>query len=183
MGRKPGSKNKPKEGDALDALDEDFEGDETGSEEAAAAPEETGDAPEVKGAMSRKEYERLKKEGKAGKPKEPEIKLMDSYMRNKKGEVMKDEDGDEMTYAPGFIKQIGFVNENGVRFPVGLKYEGGHIGTFGNVILNRCPKCGHQQSIDDARTGKCSNERVGGMKKVCGFDKVAELEEFTLDDI
>lgn len=169
----------PKE-DALTELDEGFEdgGDEKAASEPAAEEEA---APPV---MTKKQYEKLKAEGKVGKPKEPEIKPMDSAIRDKKGKIMKDADGDDMFYAPGFIKQVGFVNENGVRFPPGYKFDGGFVGTFGNVVLNRCPKCGHQQTVDEARTGKCGNERgPDGKKKICGFDMVEQLEEIDLDFI
>lgn len=160
--------------------EENEEGGDEPAETAPAAEEEEAPPP----VMTRKQYEKLKAEGKAGKPQAPEVTPMDSLIRDKKGKVLKDVDGDDMLYAPGFLKQVGFVNENGVRFPPGFKFDGGFVGSFGNVVLNRCPKCGHQQTVDEARTGKCGNERApDGKKKICGFDMVGELEKVDLDEI
>lgn len=112
----------------------------------------------------------LKEAGKAKKPVGPLVKPTDDLIRKKNGEPFLDEDGEEMRYAPGFHnKGVGFVNESGVRFPPGYKFRGGFIGSFGNVIMNRCPECGYQNSIDDARTGKCGNQK-------CGYDAVSKLE-------
>ena len=164
--------------DALDGFDDDKE------PEKSAAPliplEEQ--EPEVK---TRKQADLEVKEV-AKKIKKVEgitVKLMDDFVRSKKGEIRKDEDGDEMRYAAGFHKGVGFVNANGVRFPVGYKFKGGLVGTFGNVILNRCPKCFHSQSVDSARSGKCDNMRAGPEKQICGYDQVREMEEFTTKEI
>jgi hypothetical protein len=78
---------------------------------------------------------------------------------------------------PGAHKQIGFVTSSGILFPVGFKFKGGHISSKGSVVLNLCPKCGHHQYPSQAVKGFC--EKVHE-KKGCGFDMMAELEEFQL---
>lgn len=97
----------------------------------------------------------------------------DDYVRDKKGNIRLDEDKDKMRYAPGFHKSVGFVSENGVLFPVGFEFPGGFVGSFGNVILNRCPKCKHHQSIDAARSGRCEAQD-------CGYNAFEDLEEVSL---
>lgn len=162
--------------DELDGFDEPEEKKET-------APEPVVESePEVK---TRKDYEKDKKEGKKGgrKTESAPIVLMDDFIRTKNGEIRKDEDKDDMRYSPGFHPNVGFVNENGVRFPVGWKFKGGFIGTFGTVVLNHCPKCHSRQGIDAARSGKCENEKAGPDKTRCGFDQVRELEEIDTDQI
>ncbi len=145
-------------------------------EEPAAplAPVEEAE-PEVK---TRKQADVQAKQGRKKTPEVVVVKPTDDFIRDKKGNIRKDEDGDDMRYAPGFHAQVGFVNEAGVRFPVHFKFKGGHIGTWGSVILNRCPKCHHSQSVDAAISGKCENTRSGPDKTVCGFDMVRELEEY-----
>lgn len=165
--------------DALDGFD-----DEVAPKEEMAQPAVPAEEPEPE-VKTRKMVEKEAKEGpKKAKEKEgAPIKPTDDFVRNKKGEIRKDEDGDDMRYAPGFHKGAGFVNSNGVRFPPGYKFKGGFIGTFGNVILNRCPKCFHHQGVDSSRTGKCDNMRAGEEKIPCRYDQVRELEEYTTNDI
>jgi hypothetical protein len=98
------------------------------------------------------------------------VKPTDAFVRDAKGAVRKDADGDDMILAAGYHKGFGFVNENGVRFPPGFKFPGGHVGTRGNVVLNRCPKCGNHNSIDEALLGVCANSK-------CGYSVLEELEE------
>ena len=149
-------------------------------EPVAAAPEADEPEPEVR---TRKSVEVETRKDQAAKKSPAKVTPTDDYVRDKKGEIRKDEDGDDMRYAAGFHRGAGFVNDAGVRFPPGYKFQGGHIGTFGNVILNRCPKCGHHQPIDAAREGRCENLRAGVNRQPCGFDMVRELEAITLDDI
>ncbi len=111
-----------------------------------------------------------------------EVKPTLDFVLDKKGVIRVDEEGDKMRFAPGFHKSVGFVNENGVLFPVGYKYRGGHVGSFGNVVLNRCPKCGNHQSIDEALSGACGNLRAGPDRTACGFNQVHELEQYTPKD-
>lgn len=77
----------------------------------------------------------------------------------------------------GAHKQKGYVTKSGILFPVGFKFKGGHISSKGNVVLNTCPKCGHQQYPAQAVKGFCEklNEKTG-----CGFDKTEELEHYQL---
>lgn len=153
-----------------DALGEEFVQEAPSAE---AEPEE----PKVrtrKQAEAEAETEAAGGSKKGKKPASSAIKPTDDLVRNKNGEVRKDEDGDEMRYAPGFHSGAGYVNENGVRFPPGYKAHGAFVGTFGNVIMNRCPQCGHQQSIDESRTGICGNQK-------CRYDAVAKFEEYELD--
>lgn len=91
---------------------------------------------------------------------------------DKKGAVRKDADGEDMRYAAGEHPVVGFVTESGVLFPNGYRFKGGHIAN-GTVVLNRCPKCGHHQGIDDAISGICGNQK-------CRFSQHHELEEYTL---
>lgn len=74
---------------------------------------------------------------------------------------------------PGAHKTIGYVTRSGLLFPVGFKFKGGHISSKGSVVLNICPKCGHQQYPNQAVKGFC--ERVHD-KKGCGFNMIEELE-------
>jgi len=106
------------------------------------------------------------------KKEAPAIKPLSDFILDKKGEIRKDADGDEMRYAAGEHYLVGFVNESGVLFPNGYKFPGGHV-TNGNVVLNRCPKCGHSQNVDDALSGICGNQR-------CKFSKHDDLENFSL---
>lgn len=170
-------------------LDESFGDESEGAEdkpgegvEAKSEPakEEEPAEPEVR---TRKHAAVETRKDAAAKKAPLKVVPTDDYVRDRKGNVRVDEDGDKMRYAAGFHRQVGFVNENGVRFPPGYKFKGGHVGTFGNVILNRCPRCGHQQSVDEAREGRCGNLRAGVERRPCGYDQVAELEEITLDDV
>ena len=127
--------------------------------------------------MTRKEADRQKAEAeksKKDKKAKPKVVPTDDFIRDKKGNIRKDADGDEMRYAPGFHKQIGFVSEAGVLFPVHYQFQGGFVGSFGNVILHRCPSCGHRQNIDEARTGVCHNNE-------CRFSQLEALEQVELD--
>lgn len=162
--------------DALDGFSDEAE--EAKEELKAEAEPEVEQEPEFK---TRKQ---AAAEAKIGRKKPAEaasnVKPTDDFIRDKNGKIKKDEEGDEMRYAAGFHKGVGFVNDAGVRFPVGYRFKGGFIGSFGNVILNRCPKCFHYQSIDAARSGKCDNGRAGPDKQPCGFDMVRELEDFEI---
>lgn len=123
--------------------------------------------------MTRKQAERLAEEEKKAKKEKAAVKIVpiDDFMRDKKGKIMTDEDGDKMRHPPGHHKGLGFVTEAGVLFPVHYPFQGGFIGTFGNVILKKCPECRHSNSVDDCRVGICGK---------CGFNKVAELEAYEL---
>lgn len=149
---------------------EPVEADEEVVEESAIgqAVDEEGPAPKTRKQAEAEASQAHKTAAKAKAA--PKVEPTDDFVRKKNGEIRKDEDGDDMRYAPGFHQGAGFVNGNGVRFPPGYKFHGGFIGTFGNVIVNRCPKCKRLQSIDEARSGICGNRE-------CGWDAVAELEE------
>ena len=123
-----------------------------------------------KEAAKRAEEERLTKKTAKVKPK---ISPTDDFIRDKKGAVCKDADGDEMRYAPGFHKQVGFVTEAGVLFPVHFQFPGGFVGSFGNVILHKCPSCGYRNGIDEARSGVCGNQK-------CRFSQLEQLEQVEL---
>lgn len=164
-------------------LSEDFE--DGVSADGKAAEESPAEAPpaEEPEVRTRKiaAVETRKDQGHKKQP--PLVRPTDDFVRDKKGNIRIDEDGDQMRYAAGFHRSVGFVNDAGVRFPPGYKFPGGHIGTFGNVILNRCPKCGSHQSVDEAREGKCGNLRSGVDRRPCGFDMVAQLENISPEDI
>lgn len=176
-------KVEPKSETLDEVLDEEL--DET-QEDAGDAPkgEDPAEEPEAPAVpMTRKEYEQKKAEEAKSpvkkKPAGPKVEATDDLIRDAKGKVKKDAGGDDMRYAPGFHKRTpeydgGFVNESGVRFPPGFKFPGGFVGTRGNLVLNRCPKCGNHQSIDEALLGVCANSK-------CGHDVKEELEEYTLD--
>lgn len=148
-----------------DALD-----DELGAEPGLDLPPAEEESPKVR---TRKVAAAEAALPKKAKPQMAVVKPTDDFVRDKKGNVTKDEDGDDMRFAAGFHKGAGYVNENGVRFPPHFKFPGGHIGTRGNVVLNRCPKCRNHNSIDEAMLGKCANQE-------CGFSVIEELEEYTL---
>lgn len=148
------------------------------SEEEAAAELPAGAADLVEDPLpkTRKQAAKEAEEEARGTKKKvagPKIVPIDDVIRNKKGEPRLDEDGDQAHYAPGFHKGVGYVNESGVRFPVGYTFPGGFVGTRGNVVLNKCPKCGYRQGIDEAMMGRChANE--------CGHNAVLELEAIEL---
>lgn len=123
-----------------------------------------------KEAAKRAEEEKVAKKTKAVKPK---VMPTDDFIRDKKGNIRKDADGDEMRYAPGFHKQVGFVTEAGVLFPVHFQFPGGFVGSFGNVILHKCPSCGYRNGIDEARSGVCGNQK-------CRFSQLEQLEQVEL---
>lgn len=141
--------------------------------EEAPAVEVEPEEPKVR-TRKQAELEAAADTKKGKKPAIVAIKPTDDLVRKKNDEVRLDEDGDEMRYAAGFHSGAGFVNQNGVRFPPGYKAHGAFVGTFGNVIMSRCPQCGYQQSVDESRTGICANQK-------CRYDAVAKFEEIELD--
>lgn len=176
-------KEEPKNEESTDNLDEAFE---EGAEGADDAQDVDSAAKEDKPPVEPEPQIRTRKvaaaEAAAGPKKKAapkKVEPTDDFVRNAKGEIRKDADGDDMRYAPGFHKKTsdaegGYVNENGVRFPPGFKFPGGHVGTRGNVVLNRCPRCGNHNSIDEAMQGACANPK-------CGYDvKAEELDVYEL---
>ena len=130
--------------------------------------------PEEPKYKTRKQVEREEQESmKAGREKKagPKVEPTDDFIRDKKGKIKVDADGDQERYPPGFLSGIGYVSESGVRFPVHYKFKGGHVGTFGNVILHTCPECKYYQTIDESRLGYCHR---------CGFNQLKELEAVDL---
>lgn len=84
----------------------------------------------------------------------------------------------------GHFPHIGFFSENGILFPHGFKTKHVLIGYRGNVVVNKCPKCGHQMSAEEAIKGFCSNERSKlNDGEPCDFNAVAELSAMTKEDI
>lgn len=172
-------KEEPKNEEHTDNLDEVFEEGTEGVQEGDSAPETTEPPAEPEPQIRTRKVAAA--EAAAGPKKKPEpqkVKPTDDFVRNAKGEIRKDADGDDMRYAPGFHKRTadadgGFVNENGVRFPPGFKFPGGHVSSKGNVVLNRCPRCGNHNSIDEALQGVCANTK-------CGHSAIEELEEYEL---
>lgn len=145
-----------------------------GEDEVAAAPaaeQEAPAQPKIK-----------KKEKKSHAKAEDGVQPRKAYVLGPKGEPEKDEDGEPEEYAPGFIKQVGYVNQNGVLFPVGFKFRGGLVGWRGNVVLNRCPKCGNKQMTDEAVLGICANQKVPPLGEPCGYSAIAELEDYILEE-
>lgn len=84
---------------------------------------------------------------------------------------------------PGHHRCVGFLNQNDILFPVGFKTRHFLIGWKGNVVVNKCPKCGHRNPAEEAIKGRCSNEKVRGTEEPCDFDAVMELEEFDETDL
>ncbi len=171
-------KVEPKSEELEETLEEGLEETEEGAEPAAGEETPAAEPEEPKAPMTRKEYEAKKaEEAKAPAQKKPDpqkVKPTNDFILDAKGKVRKDADGDDMRYAPGHHKGGGYVNQSGVRFPPGFKFPGGHVGTRGNVVLNRCPKCGNHQAIDEAMLGLCANQK-------CGYSAIEELEEYALD--
>ncbi len=78
-------------------------------------------------------------------------------------------------------RPAAYVNRQGIVFPQGFKFAGGHICWQGNVVLKTCPKCKMEQSISGAINGVCENHKCGpDLKQACGHSAVAELEEYSL---
>lgn len=152
------------------------------NKQADEAPEELNDLlespvikdPEEAKYKTRKQVEREElEEMKSRKEKAsgPKVEPTDDFIRDKKGKIKIDADGDQERHPAGFLENIGYVTESGVLFPCFYKFKGGHVGTFGNVILVSCPECKHYQSVDESREGVCAR---------CGFSQIKELEEYVL---
>lgn len=155
--------------EGLDDLLEDVE-----PKQSDIPTEEAQEAPTEELPRTRKQAEKELEEAKIAKKNKaagPKIVPTDDYIRDKKGNIRLDADGDKMQYAPGSHKGVGYVNENGVLFPVRFKFKGGHIGTFGSVVLLKCHECGHVQSVDESRMGVCGR---------CQFSQIDELEAYEL---
>lgn len=158
--------------DPAEDLDADLDADPVVESDAELEGEEAAETPEEPAEPEIRTRKVAAKEAAAGGKKKVEpakVKPTDAYVRDAKGVVRKDADGDDMILAAGFHKGFGYVNESGVRFPPGFKFPGGHVGTRGNVVLNRCPKCGNHQTIDEAMLGACANPK-------CGYSVIEELE-------
>lgn len=161
--------------EGLDDLIED--GEEGAAETPAATEAPTPPVDEENKPKTRKQAAKEAEEAKlANKAKKegPKVVPTDDFIRDKKGNIKVDADGDKERYAPGPHKGVGYVNENGVLFPVHFKFKGGHVGTFGNVILNKCPECHTANGIDQARVGICGNQK-------CNYNQVVALEEYELE--
>ncbi len=78
-----------------------------------------------------------------------------------------------------FHLHVGYVNKYGVLFPMGFRFKGGHV-SFRDVVLNRCYKCGHRQSIDEACMGECQNMKVPPLGEPCGHSAYDELNSYEL---
>lgn len=112
-----------------------------------------------------------------GKKKAEHEKYEPKASVNKKKEEVQSIKPVKTELEPGFHKQVGFVSESRILFPVGWKFRGGHISSKGNVVLNHCPECKHAQYPSQAVKGFCE---VVNEKKGCGFSMIAELEAFEL---
>lgn len=161
-------------------LDESFGEDEAEPEASkpAVAPAPPAAEPEIR---TRKNDVRTRKDQKVAETKVKIVPTHD-FVLDKNGNKIKDEDGDDMRYASGDHPQVGYVNENGVLFPNGFKFRGGHV-MNGLVVLNTCPRCGSRQSIDEALEGACANLKAGPEKQKCGFNMHRELAEYHPDDL
>jgi hypothetical protein len=78
---------------------------------------------------------------------------------------------------PGENKQLGYLNDHGILFPVGFKFKGGRVSWRGSIVLNRCPKCGHQNMSTDAVKGVCANDKVKGTGEPCGYSLIDSVEK------
>ncbi len=115
-----------------------------------------------------------------------------AFILDKKGNKQPDpeEKGEFLKYEPGeFVRHVGYVNKNGVLFPVGFRFKGGHIADQPEeyaVVLNKCPKCGHRQSVDEAVQGECQNMKAPGGPDgelgPCGFSAFEELDSYDLEE-
>lgn len=155
-------------------LDEDFGEDEP--KEGSQSAEES--EPEVR---TRKDDVRTRKD-QASEKTPVKVVPTDDFVRDRKGEIRSDEDGDKMRYASGEHQAVGFVNESGVLFPNGYKFKGGHVQN-GVVVLNKCPQCGHRNGVDDALSGRCGNDKAGPEKVPCGYSAFSHIEEHEPDDL
>lgn len=126
-----------------------------------------------------------------------------AYVLDKKGKQLKapagleDQEGAEdkyeleteyLEYARGkFHRHVGYVNKNGVLFPCNFRFKGGHIADSAPeyaVVLNKCPQCGHRQSIDEAVQGECQNVKFRRSAEdpegPCGFSAFEELDSYEI---
>lgn len=65
--------------------------------------------------------------------------------------------------------ELGYVNANGILFPVGHKFQGGHISSF-DVVLVTCPACKTRMLATEAIKGACSG---------CNYSAIDELDAIT----
>lgn len=63
----------------------------------------------------------------------------------------------------------GYVNPNGVLFPIGYQAHGAKVSYWGDVVLNQCPKCKKQMMAADAIKGLCDSEH-------CGYSALDEFD-------
>lgn len=71
------------------------------------------------------------------------------------------------------LGMYGYVNANGVLFPIGYKAHGATVSYFGHVVMNQCPKCRKHMMAADAIKGLCDNEN-------CGYSAIDEFEAVEL---
>jgi hypothetical protein len=83
---------------------------------------------------------------------------------------------------PGHHRCVGYLNPNDILFPAGFKTKHFHIGWKGNVVVNKCPKCGHRMSAEEAIKGFCSNEKTASGEP-CDFNAIALIDEYDESDI
>jgi hypothetical protein len=85
--------------------------------------------------------------------------------------------------------RLGYVNANGVLFPCGFRFKGGHVAMttpeYG-VVLHTCPKCGQRQAVDEAVQGECQNMKLRDPETddlgPCGFSAFDELDSYELSE-
>lgn len=115
-----------------------------------------------------------------------------AYILDKKGNKQEDpeEKGSFLEYEAGeFVRHVGYVNRNGVLFPVGFKFKGGHIADQPAeyaVVLNKCPRCERKQTVDEAVQGECQNMKARNAHDdelgPCGFSAFEELDSYDLQE-
>lgn len=175
----------------LDSFDDEEETEakpEVSDEEEAEAPGNAAPPPaepEEPEVRTRKDAIRTRKDGNAARAR-PEIKPTDAFVRDRNGNIRIDEDGDKMLLDIGFHERFGFVSRKDVLFPNGFQWKKndkvyGHV-MNGVVVLKKCPRCGHRQSVDEALEGRCGNEKAGPEKEPCHFNLIEELSQYTLKD-
>lgn len=63
---------------------------------------------------------------------------------------------------------LGYVNAHGILFPVGYKFNGGHISSF-DVVLVACPKCKKRPLAVESVKGICPENE-------CRYSALDELD-------
>lgn len=82
---------------------------------------------------------------------------------------------DRKEFQPGMFNNYGYITPGHVLFPIGYKFQGGHV-SWRDVVLQHCPECGLVIKMSSEQVkGEC--EDVEG----CGFSAIKMLDNLEID--